>query len=119
VERAIAGGRVQGVRRRLPGVARPAFDGAVAGYRALRRPPTLVDEALRGPLALGTGPAPDVDAVIAADPASSELARRWAGVAEVLEPDADRLIAHLTAVTTVGAGSVAGSAGAPAGTEGT
>jgi hypothetical protein len=109
VQRAVAGRRVQGVRRRLPGVARPAFDGAVAGYRRLRRPPTLVDAALHGPLAAGTGPAPHVDAAVAAEPAGAELARRWAGVADVLEPDADQLIAHLTAA----------SAGAPARTEGT
>jgi hypothetical protein len=69
-----------------------------------------VDAALAGPLAPGTGPSPDVDAVVAADDAGADLARRWTGASTVLPPDTDRLIAHLTAVAAARAGSVAGSA---------
>jgi Glycosyltransferase Family 4 len=107
VERNLTRTPLQGVRRRLPGVGRPAFDGALVAYRMLRRLPTLVDAALAGPLAPGRGPSPDVDAVVAADDAGAELARRWTGATTVLPPDTDRLIAHLTAAR---AGSVAGSA---------
>ncbi len=79
VERQLTGPALGSVRRRLPGIARPALDGALAAYRSVRRPPTLVDAALAGPLAPGAGPSPVVAAALAADPASAELARRWAG----------------------------------------
>jgi hypothetical protein len=98
VERALARRRLRGVRRRLPGIARPAFDGALAVHRAVRRPPTLVDAALAGPLATGTGPSCEVDAAVAVDGVSADLARRWTGLARVVRPDIDQLIAHLTAV---------------------
>ena len=106
LERELARQPLRRVRRRLPGVARPALDGALAAYRTVRRRPALVDAALTGPLAAGTGPSPEVDAVVAADDAGAELARRWTGTAVVLPPDVDRVIAHVTAAR---AGSVAGS----------
>jgi hypothetical protein len=109
VERAVAGQRLQGARRRLPGLARPAFDRALLAYRTLRRPPTLVDAALAGPLARDTGPSPEMDAVVAADPASAELARRWTGAGQALPPDTDRLIVHLTSAAADHAGSVSRS----------
>jgi hypothetical protein len=115
VERLVGRQRLQGVRRRLPGVARPAFDGALGAYRRVRRPPTLVDAALAGPLAPGTGPSPDVDAALAADPLSAELAHRWTGAADVLPPDTDQLIAHLTATAARRASSVTGSPNASTG----
>ncbi len=119
VERAVAGQRLQGARRRLPGLARPAFDRALLAYRTLRRPPTLVDAALAGPLARDTGPSPEVDAVVAADPTSAELARRWTGAGQALPPDTDRLIAHLTSAAADHAGSVSRSPTAsPGGIEG-
>jgi len=119
VERTLAGQRLQGVRRRLPRLARPGFDGALAAYRTVRRPATLAGAALAGPLAPGTGPSPHVDAAVATDAAGAELARSWAGVAAVLPPDLDRLIAHLTAIAAPAPGSVTGSAHtSPAGTEG-
>jgi hypothetical protein len=119
VERNLARQPLRGVRRRLPRLVRPAFDGALVAYRTVRRPPTLADAALAGPLAPGTGPSPDVDAVVAADDAGAELARRWTGATAVLPPDADRLIAHLTAVAAVRADSVTGSRTASSGgTEG-
>lgn len=120
VERALARQRLQGVRRRLPRVARPGFDGALAAYRVLRRTPTLVAASLAGPLAPGTGPSPDVVAAVAAtDAASTELAHRWTGGADVLPPDTDRLIARLIAATGPAAGSVTGSAApSPTGSEG-
>jgi hypothetical protein len=91
------------VRRRLPGRARPVLDRAC---RMLRPEARLVKAALRGPLAGDTAPSPDVDAVVAADGAGAELARRWTGMAVVLQPDIDQLIAHLTA-TAGAAGAVA------------
>jgi hypothetical protein len=119
VERNLARQPLRSVRRKLPGIARPALDGALVAYRTLRRPPTLVDAALAGPLASGVGPSPDVDAVVAADDAGAELARRWTGADVVLPPDTDQLIAHLTAVAAARAGSVTGSgAAASGGTEG-
>jgi hypothetical protein len=110
VERDLARKPLQGMRRRLPGLGRSGLDRALVAYRMLRPPPTLVDAALAGPLAAGAGPSPDVDAVVAADDAGAELARRWTGATTVLPPDTDRLIAHLTAAAAARAGSVAGSA---------
>jgi len=119
VERNLARRPLRRVRRKLPGVARPALDGALAGYRMMRRPPTLVDAALAGPLAAGTGPSPEVDAVVAADDAGAELVRRWTGAAVVLPPEVDQVITHLTATAAARAGSVAGSVAASSGgTEG-
>jgi hypothetical protein len=100
------------VRRRLPGGARSVLDRV---YGMLRPESRLVNAALRGPLASATAPSPEVDAVVAADDAGAELARRWTGTAVVLQPDIDQLIAHLTAsaaaVATLSQPSTPSSAG--------
>ncbi|HVN12129.1 MAG TPA: glycosyltransferase [Kineosporiaceae bacterium] len=95
VERAVARPPLRGVRRRLPRRARPGLDHAIAAYRGLRPGPTVVDAALAGPLAPGRGPAPGVDAVVAADPAGADLARRWTGRQEVMPAQPDMLVRHL------------------------
>jgi hypothetical protein len=111
LERRLARG-VARVRRRLPGRARPVLDRA---RRMLRPESRLVKAALRGPLAGDTAPSPDFDVVVAADSGGAELARRWTGMAVVLQPDIDQLIAHLTAtagaVATLAQPATASSAG--------
>jgi Glycosyl transferase 4-like domain len=84
------------VRRRLPGPARPAFDLVLRAYRAVRPAPTLVSAALAGPMAVGVGPAPGVDAVVATDAAGAELAERWTGATGALPAEADALVRRLS-----------------------
>jgi hypothetical protein len=72
----------------------------------VRPGPTLVDAALAGPLAPGVGPSPEVDAAVATADADVELARRWTGKRAVVPPDADRLIARLTALAAGRPGTV-------------
>ncbi len=98
------------LRRRLPRPARPVVAGAARAYRALRPAATVVDAALTGPLAPGSGPDARFDAVVAADADGAELARRWTGAGEVLPADLDTLIAALSRDAT----SCAVVAGPPA-----